>query len=204
VWKTIGKEASKAALTEGLTETAQEGIAKYAEQIAGSSKALFGPENIEKYKEAFVAGAVGGGALGIPGGAAQGFAQKGEFNRQQAEQAAAQQPVVPPETQPTTETAPAPPAPPPSTYLNDADKANPMSAAALAQMRKMVTDNPDISEQELVQAISEKNSIVPDIRFAQEAKLLGPETYLKGSEKNNPIVSSAITQMQGLLQANPA
>jgi hypothetical protein len=204
VWKAIGKEAAKSALTEGITETAQEGIAKYAEQVAGSSKALFGPENMERYKESFVKGAIGGGAFGVPGGAAQGFAQKGEFNRQQAEQAAAQQPVVSPETQPTTETAPAPPAPPPSTYLNDADKANPTSAAALAQMRKMVTDNPDISEQELVQAISEKNSIVPDIRFAQEAKLLGPETYLKGSEKNNPIVSSAIMQMQGMLKDNPA
>jgi len=204
VWKTIGKEASKSALTEGLTESAQEGIAAYAEQVAGSSKALFSPENIERYKESFVAGAVGGGALGIPGGAAQGFAQKGEFNRQQAEQAAAQQPVVPPEGQPPAEVVPAIPPPPPSTYLNDADKANPTSVAALTQMRKMVTDNPDISEQELVQAISEKHSIVPDIRFAQEAKLLGPETYLKGSEKNNPIVSSAITQMQGLLQVNPA
>jgi len=204
VWKTIGKEAAKSALTEGLTETAQEGIAAYAEQVAGSTKGLFSPENMARYKESFVKGAIGGGAFGVPGGAAQGFAQKGEFNRQQAEQAAAQQAAAQPTPPPITEAAPAIPAPPPSTYLNDADKANPTSAAALAQMRKMVTDNPDISAQELVQAISEKHNIVPDIRFAQEAKLLGPETYLKGSEKNNPIVSSAITQMQGMLKDNPA
>ena len=205
VWKTIGKEAAKSAAIEGITETAQEGISAYAEQVAGSTKGLFSPENMERYKESFIKGAIGGSTFGIPGGAAQGFAQKGEFNRQQAEAAA------PPEGQPPQgadqgppNVPPPPPAPPPSTYLNDADKANPTSIAALTQMRKMVTDNPDISEQELVQAISEKHSIVPDIRFAQEAKLLGPETYLKGSEKNNPIVSSAITQMQGLLQANPA
>ena len=204
VWKAIGKEAAKSALTEGLTESAQEGIAAYAEQVAGSSKALFSPENMARYKESFVKGAIGGGAFGVPGGVSQGFAQKGEFNRKQAEQAAAQQAAAQPAVQPAAEVAPVVPPPPPSTYLNEADKANPTSVAALAQMRKMVTDNPDISEQELVQAIADKHNIVPDIRFAQEAKLLGPETYLKGSEKNNPIVASAITQMQGLLQANPA
>ena len=66
VWKNLLKEVPKAAATEGLTEGAQEAIGAYAEQVAGSAKELLSPENVQRYKEAFVKGAVGGGAFGVP------------------------------------------------------------------------------------------------------------------------------------------
>jgi len=83
VWKYLGKEAAQAAATEGLTESAQEAIGAYAKQIAGSSKSLFDPENIQQYKEAFVKGAIGGAGFGVPGGIAKGITAKQEYARQQ-------------------------------------------------------------------------------------------------------------------------
>lgn len=68
VWKSIGAAATKSAAAEGLTESVQEAIGAYAEQVAGSTKDLLSPENIEQYKEAFVKGAVGGSAFGVPTG----------------------------------------------------------------------------------------------------------------------------------------
>ena len=122
VWKAIGKEAAEAAATEGLTETTQEAISAYAERIAGSTKELFGKENIERFKESFVKGAIGGSAFGVPGGLSKGLAAKAEFNRQQQAKEAAQQQATPteppaepekaalpaPEVVPTTPEAPAP------------------------------------------------------------------------------------------------
>ena len=120
VWKSIGREARDAAATEGLTETAQETISAYAERIAGSTKELFGKENMERFKESFVKGAIGGSAFGVPGGLSKGLAAKAEFNRQQqAKEAAQATPTEPPaepekaalpapEVVPTTPEAPAP------------------------------------------------------------------------------------------------
>jgi hypothetical protein len=79
VWKYIGKEAAKSAGTEGLTESAQEAINVTAEQIAGSAKGMLDPENIQRYKESFVKGAIGGGAFGTVGGASQGLTARKEF-----------------------------------------------------------------------------------------------------------------------------
>jgi hypothetical protein len=79
VWKYIGKEAAKTAGTEGLTEAAQEAINAAAEQVAGSTKDMFGPENIQRFKESFVKGAIGGGAFGTVGGASQGLTARKEF-----------------------------------------------------------------------------------------------------------------------------
>jgi hypothetical protein len=79
VWKYIGKEAAKTAGTEGLTEAAQESINAAAEQVAGSTKDMFGPENIQRFKESFVKGAIGGGAFGTVGGASQGLTARKEF-----------------------------------------------------------------------------------------------------------------------------
>jgi hypothetical protein len=92
VWKYLGKEVSKSAATEGLTESAQEAIGAYAEQIAGSTKGLLDPENIQKYKEAFVKGAVGGAGFGVPGGIAAGRTAKKDYaNTQEANEALKQQ-----------------------------------------------------------------------------------------------------------------
>jgi len=68
VWKNLLKEVPKAAAVEGLTEGTQEVIGAYAEQVAGSAKELLSPENVQRYKEAFVKGAVGGGMFGVPTG----------------------------------------------------------------------------------------------------------------------------------------
>jgi hypothetical protein len=91
VWKAIGKEASSSALKEGLTESAQETISAAAEQIAGSAKNFLDPENIQRYKEAFVKGAVGGAGFGVVGGAGRGFAEKGAFREKQEQERIAQQ-----------------------------------------------------------------------------------------------------------------
>jgi len=91
-WKTIGKEAVKTAGSEGLTESAQEAIKVYAQQLAGSTQELLSPENIQQYKEAFVKGAVGGGLFGAPVGVSRYFTEKKDFtNTQEAQQALAEQ-----------------------------------------------------------------------------------------------------------------
>jgi hypothetical protein len=88
VWKYLGKEVSKSAASEGLTESAQEAIGAYAAQVAGSTKGLLDPENVQKYKEAFVKGAVGGAGFGIPGGIAAGRTAKKDYaNTQEAKEA---------------------------------------------------------------------------------------------------------------------
>jgi len=79
VWKYIGKEAAKTAGAEGLTEAAQESINAAAEQVAGSTKDMFGPENIQRFKESFVKGAIGGGAFGTVSGTSQGLTARKEF-----------------------------------------------------------------------------------------------------------------------------
>jgi hypothetical protein len=88
VWKYIGKEAAKTAAEEGLTEAAQEAIGVAAENVAGSSKGLLDPENIQRYKESFVKGAIGGGAFGTIAGVHEGRVAKKEFaNTKEAEAA---------------------------------------------------------------------------------------------------------------------
>ena len=79
VWKYIGKEAAKTAGTEGLTEAAQESISAAAEQLAGSTKGMLSPENIQRYKESFVKGAIGGSAFGTVSGTSQGLTARKEF-----------------------------------------------------------------------------------------------------------------------------
>lgn len=91
VWKAIGKEAALTAGKEGLTESAQESISAAAEQLAGSAKGLLDPENIQRYKEAFVKGAIGGAAFGVVGGAGRGLAEKGEFQAKQERERVAQE-----------------------------------------------------------------------------------------------------------------
>ena len=91
VWKYIAKEAATTAASEGLTEAAQETINAAAEQVAGSTKEMFGPENIQRFKESFVKGAIGGSAFGTVGGTSQGFTAKKEFANLQKEFATAKE-----------------------------------------------------------------------------------------------------------------
>lgn len=87
-WKTIGREAAQTAATEGLTESAQEAIGVYAQQLAGSTEDLLSPENIQRYKESFVKGAVGGGSFGVPGGVAKQIQARAEYKRRMEGEAA--------------------------------------------------------------------------------------------------------------------
>ena len=88
VWKYLAKELPKAAAAEGLTESAQEAVGAMAEQVAGSTKDLLSPENMQRYKEAFVKGAVGGAGFGVPTGVSQYRTAKKDFtNTQEAEAA---------------------------------------------------------------------------------------------------------------------
>ena len=79
VWKYIAKEAATTAGSEGLTEAAQETINAAAEQVAGSTKGILDPENIQRYKESFVKGAIGGGAFGTVSGTSQGLTARKDF-----------------------------------------------------------------------------------------------------------------------------
>lgn len=91
VWKAIGKEAVKSAAAEGLTESVQEAISAAAAEVAGSAKGVFDPENIQQYKEAFVKGAIGGGAFGTVGGVRRGLLERGEYRAGKEAEAALQQ-----------------------------------------------------------------------------------------------------------------
>lgn len=51
---------------EGLTESAQENISILAEQIAGSNKKFFDPENVDRILMAAVKGGIAGGVFGAP------------------------------------------------------------------------------------------------------------------------------------------
>ena len=90
VWRTIGKEAAKTALTEGLTEDVQEAISIAAEKFVGSTKDFFGPENMERFKESFIKGAIGGGAFGVVGGARKGLVERKEYRDTKEAEAALQ------------------------------------------------------------------------------------------------------------------
>jgi hypothetical protein len=79
VWKYIAKEAATTAGSEGLTEAAQETINAAAERVAGSAKGILDPENIQRYKESFVKGAIGGGAFGTVSGTSQGLTARKDF-----------------------------------------------------------------------------------------------------------------------------
>jgi len=90
VWKYIAKEAATTAGSEGLTEAAQEAINVAAEQVAGSTKGMLSPENIQRYKESFVKGAIGGGAFGTVSGISQGRVAKKDYRDTQEAEAALQ------------------------------------------------------------------------------------------------------------------
>lgn len=62
---------------EGLTEAAQENISILAEQIAGSSKKFFDPENVDRMLMAGVKGGIAGGVFGAPGAAVEAARNKG-------------------------------------------------------------------------------------------------------------------------------
>lgn len=79
VIKTLLATAAGTAAKEGITESAQEAVGAQAERLAGSLKDVFHPENVDRYKEAFVKGAIGGGVFGTVGGAGQVMGERKEL-----------------------------------------------------------------------------------------------------------------------------
>ena len=134
VWKSIAAAATKSAATEGLTESAQEAIGAYAEKVAGSNKDLLDPENVQRYKEAFVKGAIGGAGFGVPEGVSHYRTAKTEFNARNApEQVAPEQATAPTTPEQLALPAPeqlAPEAAPTPTPLLPAPEAQAMPEAA--------------------------------------------------------------------------
>jgi hypothetical protein len=59
------------AAKEGLTESAQESISILAEQIAGSKKEFFDPENVDRMITSGLKGGIAGGVFGAPGAAVE-------------------------------------------------------------------------------------------------------------------------------------
>lgn len=125
VWRSVLKEAGKAALGEGLTEAAQEGISVAAEKLYGSNKDFFDPKNVERYLESFFAGAVGGAGVGGLSGVGKSLQAK-ELQRQQEVAGALKPGAVQSEVDKLLgKSAPAlpetPPPPPPASPLSGFD-----------------------------------------------------------------------------------
>lgn len=87
------KELGTVIAGEGLTESAQEALTAAAELMAGAQGSMFSPENIDRYINAGLKGAIGGGVFGAPGAVRSGLQAKAKKSRldeeaaQQAEKA---------------------------------------------------------------------------------------------------------------------
>jgi len=82
------KELGTVVAAEGLTESAQEALTVAAEMMAGAKGEFFSQENIDRYINAGLKGAIGGGAFGTPGAIRSGLQAKGERDRLAGEAAA--------------------------------------------------------------------------------------------------------------------
>jgi len=66
VVKTIGKGVAKGMASEGLTESAQEFVNNLAVKTLKENYDLLSPENIDKYIDSFLRGAIAGGGVSLP------------------------------------------------------------------------------------------------------------------------------------------
>lgn len=105
VWQTIGKGVAKGFATEGLTESAQEFVNNLAVKTLKENYDLFSPENVTRYIDSFLRGAIVGGGISLPSSTIQAVRERNlikardqeeatkvaEGERVRAEQVAAQQ-----------------------------------------------------------------------------------------------------------------
>jgi hypothetical protein len=89
------KELGTVVAAEGLTESGQEALTVAAEMMAGAKGEFFSQENIDRYINAGLKGAIGGGALGGPGAVRSGLQARAEKARLDEEKRAAEAPVIP-------------------------------------------------------------------------------------------------------------
>lgn len=88
VWQTIGKGVAKGFATEGLTESAQEFINNLAVKTLKENYDLFSPENITRYIDSFLRGAIVGGGISLPSSTIEAVRERGLVKARQQEEAA--------------------------------------------------------------------------------------------------------------------
>ena len=91
------KEFGTVLASEGLTESAQEALTAASEIMAGGKEDFFSQKNIDRYINAGLKGAIGGGLFGAPGAIKEGLAAKGEKTRLEEEAKAKATPVETPQ-----------------------------------------------------------------------------------------------------------
>lgn len=88
VWQTIGKGVAKGFATEGLTETAQEFVNNLAVKTLKENYDLFSPENVTRYIDSFLRGAIVGGGISLPSSTIEAVRERGLVKARQQEEAA--------------------------------------------------------------------------------------------------------------------
>jgi len=88
VWQTIGKGVAKGFATEGLTETAQEFVNNLAVKTLKENYDLFSPENITRYIDSFLRGAIVGGGISLPSSTIEAVRERSLAKAKQQEEAA--------------------------------------------------------------------------------------------------------------------
>ena len=84
VWKTIGTGVAKGFATEGVTESAQELINNLAVKTLKENYDLFSPENVDRYIDSFLRGAIVGGGVSLPTSAVEAVRERSVFQQQKA------------------------------------------------------------------------------------------------------------------------
>jgi len=88
VWKTIGSGVAKGFLTEGVTETGQEFINNLAVKTLKENYDLFSPDNVTRYIDSFLRGAIVGGGVSLPSSTVEAVRERGLVKAREAEEAA--------------------------------------------------------------------------------------------------------------------
>ena len=84
VWKTIGSGVTKGFLTEGVTETGQEFINNLAVKTLKENHDLFSPDNVTRYIDSFLRGAIVGGGVSLPTSAVEAVRERSVVQQQKA------------------------------------------------------------------------------------------------------------------------
>lgn len=88
VWQTIGKGVAKGFAAEGLTESAQEFVNNLAVKTLKENYDLFSPENVTRYIDSFLRGAIVGGGISLPSSTLQAVRERNLIKAREQEEAA--------------------------------------------------------------------------------------------------------------------
>ena len=87
IWKKIGAGVAKGFVTEGVTETGQEFINNLAVKTLKENYDLFSPDNVTRYIDSFLRGAIVGGGVSLPSSTVEAVRERGLVKARQAEEA---------------------------------------------------------------------------------------------------------------------